>query len=142
MERGARHLFFVSRRDKVPDEAMQFYERIANSSAAIRREKCNVADPAQIAKLFEETPEWPACAGVVHAAGVLSDGTITKQSRRKYEEVFGPKVHGAYYLHQNRGCGLQKLQVNFVMSSGAGFMGSPGQSSWHHFSLCFMSQGD
>ena len=28
-------------------------------------------------------------AGVVHAAGVLSDGTITKQNRRKYEEV-GP----------------------------------------------------
>ena len=43
--------------------------------------------------------------------------------------MFGPKVHGAYYLHQNRGCGLQKLQVNFVMSSGAGFMGSPGQSN-------------
>lgn len=29
----------------------------------------------------------PGKAGVVHAAGVLSDGTITKQSRRKYEEV-------------------------------------------------------
>lgn len=129
MERGARHLFFVSRRDKVPEEAKQFYERIASSSAAIRREKCNAADPKQIERLFEETPEWPACAGVVHAAGVLSDGTITKQNRRKYEEVFGPKVHGAYYLHRSRGCGLQKLQVNFVMSSGAGFLGSPGQSN-------------
>lgn len=28
-------------------------------------------------------------AGVVHAAGVLSDGTITKQNRRKYEEATG-----------------------------------------------------
>ena len=26
-------------------------------------------------------------AGVVHAAGVLSDGTITKQTRAKYEEA-------------------------------------------------------
>ncbi len=36
---------------------------------------------------------------------------------------------------------LPSFQVNFVMSSGAGFMGSPGQSSWHHLSWCFMSQG-
>ncbi|CAE7839104.1 pyiS [Symbiodinium sp. CCMP2592] len=129
MEWGARHLFFVSRRDKVPDEAMVYYEQIEKSSAHIRREKCNVADPTQIARLFEETPEWPACAGVVHAAGVLSDGTITKQTRAKYEEVFGPKLHGCYYLHCSRGYSLQKLQVNLVMSSMAGFGGSPGQSN-------------
>ncbi|CAE6917173.1 pks15/1, partial [Symbiodinium sp. CCMP2456] len=99
------------------------------STAHIRREKCNVADPTQIARLFEETPAWPACAGVVHAAGVLSDGTITKQTRAKYEEVFGPKLHGCYYLHCSRGYSLQKLQVNLVMSSMAGFGGSPGQSN-------------
>ncbi|CAE7867100.1 pyiS [Symbiodinium microadriaticum] len=129
LEWGARHLFFVSRRDKVPDEAMVYYEQIEKSTAHIRREKCNVADPTQIARLFEETPEWPACAGVVHAAGVLSDGTITKQTRAKYEEVFGPKLHGCYYLHCSRGYSLQKLQVNLVMSSMAGFGGSPGQSN-------------
>lgn len=129
LEWGARHLFFVSRRDKVPDEAMVYYEQIEKSTTHIRREKCNVADPTQIARLFEETPEWPACAGVVHAAGVLSDGTITKQTRAKYEEVFGPKLHGCYYLHCSRGYSLQKLQVNLVMSSMAGFGGSPGQSN-------------
>jgi len=105
-----------------------YYEQIAKSSAHIRREKCNVADPGQIARLFEETPEWPACVGVCHAAGVLSDGTIAKQTRSKYEEVFGPKLHGAYYLHCSRGT-EKKLQVNLVMSSMAGFGGSPGQSN-------------
>lgn len=129
LERGARHFFFVSRRDKVPAEAVKWYELLEKSSAIIRRERCNVANPNAIERLFEETPEWPACAGVVHAAGVLSDGTIQKQTRKKYEEVFGPKVHGAYYLHHKSGSKLQKMQVNLMMSSMAGFMGSPGQNN-------------
>ena len=33
-------------------------------------------------------------------------------------------------------------QVNFVMSSGAGFMGSPGQSAWHVFDGGVMGVGD
>ena len=37
----------------------------------------NAADPAQIAKLFEETPEWPACVGGTEGTvwgGTGSDG--------------------------------------------------------------------
>jgi hypothetical protein len=36
----------------------------------------HAADPAQIAKLFEETPEWPACVGGTEGTvgGTGSDG--------------------------------------------------------------------
>lgn len=129
IERGAQYLHFVSRRDRVPVEATTWYNRIAESGANIKRERCNCGNAAEMARLFVDTPGTPACQGFVHGAGVLSDGTITRQARHKYADVFAPKYYGAWHLHRFATHKAQKLQLSVMFSSGAGFFGSPGQSN-------------
>lgn len=129
IEQGAQYLHFVSRRDRVPTEALKWYNRIAATSCNIKRERCNVASASEIARLFVDGPEAPPFQGIIHGAGVLSDGTIQRQTRKKYEEVFGPKYFGAWHLHRFATNKPNKLQLSVMFSSSAGFFGSPGQSN-------------
>mmetsp|Transcript_69780 Transcript_69780/g.179952 ORF Transcript_69780/g.179952 Transcript_69780/m.179952 type:complete len:589 (+) Transcript_69780:18-1784(+) len=129
LERGARHLHFVSRRDRVPTEAMQLFSVIAGASCTIKRQRCNVSSASEVARILVDVPDAPLCQGFIHGAGVLSDGTVIRQTRQKYEEVFGPKHFGAYSLHRFSSHKLQKMQLSVMFSSGAGFLGSPGQNN-------------
>lgn len=128
IERGCKSLFFVSRRDRVPIEAMDHFERVRNSSCTIIRQRCNASDAIEVRKLFE-TSGNPRILGVIHAAGVLSDGTISRQTREKYSIVFQPKFFGALHLHRLTLNLAWDQQLYIQFSSGAGFFGSHGQSN-------------
>mmetsp|Transcript_93449 Transcript_93449/g.302594 ORF Transcript_93449/g.302594 Transcript_93449/m.302594 type:complete len:585 (-) Transcript_93449:48-1802(-) len=129
LERGARHLHFVSRRDRVPKEAMALYSRIANSNCTIKRERCNVSSAREVARCFLEAPDRPPCQGIVHGAGVLSDGLVIRQTRKKFEDVFGPKHFGAWNLHCSSSHKARTMQLSIMFSSASGFLGSIGQSN-------------
>ncbi len=64
-------------------------------------------------------------AGVIHSAGVLSDKAIMNQSTGTFQQVFDPKVRGAWNLHlATRNDSLDEF---VLFSSIAGYLGSPGQ---------------
>lgn len=129
IETGAQNLHFVSRRDRVPTEAMQFYQRVASSTAAIKRERCNVSSASEVARCLVDHPKAPPHFGFIQAAGVLSDGTIMRQNRQKYVEVFGPKHFGAWHLHRFCSHKPYEMQMGIMFASGAGFFGSAGQNN-------------
>lgn len=129
VEYGAKHLHFVSRRDRVPTEAMQWYQRLASSCVNIKRERCNVSSKSEVGRVLQEDPKRPPNQGVVNGAGVLSDGTIVRQTRQKYAEVFGPKAFGAWHTHVHTMNKARPIHLNIQFSSGAGFFGSPGQNN-------------
>lgn len=129
VEYGAKHLHFVSRRDRVPTEAMQWYSRIASSNVNIKRERCNVGSKSEVGRVLLEDEKQPPTMGVINGAGVLSDGTIVRQTRAKYQEVYGPKAFGAFHTHVHSANRARPQQINIQYSSGAGFFGSPGQSN-------------
>jgi len=129
IEMGAQNLHFVSRRDRVPTEAMQFYSRVAASTASIKRERCNVSSSTEVARCLVDHPKEPPCAGFIQAAGVLSDGTILRQNRQKYVEVFGPKHFGCWHLHRFSAHKPYEMQMAVMFASGAGFFGSAGQNN-------------
>ena len=59
-----------------------------------------MTDRKQVEKLLEGIePEHPLSA-VVHAAGVLDDGTIESFSAERVSDVLSPKVDGAWNLHE------------------------------------------
>ncbi|MGD1930337.1 MAG: SDR family NAD(P)-dependent oxidoreductase [Leptolyngbyaceae cyanobacterium] len=65
--------------------------------------------------------------GVIHAAGVLSDGRLEQLAWPQFEHVLAPKVEGAWNLHQL----TQEMALDFfvMFSSAASLLGSPGQAN-------------
>ncbi|MDO9216451.1 MAG: beta-ketoacyl reductase, partial [Lacisediminimonas sp.] len=88
----------------------------------------DVADHAAVAGLMATVrSQHPPVRGIIHAAGMLDDATIAHQSWQKFAAVMGPKVQGAWHLHQLT-LGTE-LDFFILLSSAASLLGSPGQAN-------------
>ncbi len=84
---------------------------------------CDVADRDALAELLAEIPDL---AAVVHAAGVVADGTVDSLTGNQLDAVLRPKVDGAANL-----CELVPDGVPVVLfSSAAGTLGAAGQANY------------
>ena len=123
IERGARHLLLLSR-NAAPDGAA--VEGSASAQVVVR--KCDVADRHELEKVLAETArEMPPLAGVVHAAGVLDDALLERQTRQRFGRVMTPKT-AAWNLHLLTRS--QHLDFFVLFSSVAPLLGSPGQANY------------
>ncbi|MGI5372444.1 SDR family NAD(P)-dependent oxidoreductase [Streptomyces iakyrus] len=66
--------------------------------------------------------------GVVHAAAVVEDATVTRLSTALLERVWRPKATGAWLLH--RATAGQDLDWWVTFSSAASLLGNPGQAAY------------
>lgn len=126
-ERGVRHLLLLGRRD--PSRATPALARIREGGASVRVEQVDVADETRLTQVIRELPAgWPALEGVVHAAGVVDDGILHRQTAARAAAVLAPKVLGAWHLHRaTAGLALR----HFVLySSAASLVGSAGQTAY------------
>jgi NAD(P)-dependent dehydrogenase (short-subunit alcohol dehydrogenase family)/acyl carrier protein len=127
VERGARHLVLVARRE--PDAAAGTAIREMESAGAIvRTVSADVSDAGRMRELLRELVECaPPLRGVVHSAGVLDDGVLPQLNWDRFGRVLAPKVAGAWILHEAT---LRAPLDFFVLySSIASLFGSAGQSS-------------
>lgn len=127
---GAKHLVLTSR--SLPnDETVSRINQMENQGVRIEIVQSDVGDLNQVQTLMARFGrEWPPLRGIVHAAGVLNDGTLLNQSATSIKTVFLPKVYGAWNLHL---CSLQgniSLDFFILFSSIASVLGSPGQSNY------------
>ncbi len=93
--------------------------------AGCRVVRCDVADREALARLLDSIPDLSA---VVHAAGVMDDGTLESLDEGRLERVMRPKADGAWNLHElTRERGLSA----FVMfSSAITVLGGAGQANY------------
>jgi acyl transferase domain-containing protein/NADPH:quinone reductase-like Zn-dependent oxidoreductase/NADP-dependent 3-hydroxy acid dehydrogenase YdfG/acyl carrier protein len=123
-----RHLLLASRSGQRAEISGALQADLSELGCEARIAACDVADGAQVRELLASvSPEHPLTA-VIHAAGVLADGTIESLSEAQVERVLRPKVDGAFHLHeQTRHLDL----AQFVMfSSAAAVLGAPGQGNY------------
>ncbi|WP_020542790.1 SDR family NAD(P)-dependent oxidoreductase [Nonomuraea coxensis] len=128
VERGARHLALLGRSAPGP-EARAAVERLRAAGAEVRVLAVDVADePALAAALDGLRAGGRPISGIVHAAGLLRDGTLGGTDPAALREVLRPKVDGAVNLHRLTTGDPVELFVLF--SSAAGLLGSAGQAGY------------
>ncbi|WP_437309427.1 SDR family NAD(P)-dependent oxidoreductase [Sorangium sp. So ce388] len=127
--RGARHLVLVGRSGVTTEAQRAAVARIEAAGARVEVAPVDVAARPQLERLFEDiAARFPPLRGVVHAAVVLDDGLVESQSRERFARVMGPKVLGAWNLHEL----TRELPLDFFVfySSAAALLGTPGQAGY------------
>ena len=127
VSRGAKHLVLVTRRSPEDDVSRKLRE-LEKTGASIVVEKADVSDVAGMKEVLEriEKSKRPL-AGVIHSAGMLSDGVLQNQTWSSFAQVMAPKVQGSWNLHKLTE--KQPLEFFVVFSSMASLFGSAGQGN-------------
>ncbi|PPK68484.1 type I polyketide synthase [Actinokineospora auranticolor] len=115
LDRGAARVVLASRRGVLTDP-------IPGVEAAT----CDVTDPDAVQRLVDDL--GTGLRGVVHAAGVLRDGTLANLTRDDFDEVVRVKAVGGRNLHE--ATRDHDLDLFLVFSSIVGVIGNGGQAAY------------
>ncbi|WP_157530942.1 type I polyketide synthase, partial [Microtetraspora niveoalba] len=121
---GVRRLVLLSRRGTDSPGAAELVADLRTLGAEVEVVACDAADRAALAAVLDAHP----VTGVVHAAGVLDDGTISAYDPDRLARVLRPKIDAALHLHEltaDRG-----LSMFVLFSSAAGTFGPGGQAGY------------
>jgi acyl transferase domain-containing protein/acyl carrier protein len=127
-QQGARHLVLIGRRtpSDLQRAAVQAIEQHGASVTVLQGDVSQEEDVLRV--LAHVKKRLPSLRGVVHAAGVLDDGMLLNQNAQRFQNVFGPKINGAWYLHRHTQ--HEALDFFVMFSSTASLTGSPGQANY------------
>ncbi|WP_425580221.1 type I polyketide synthase [Streptomyces polychromogenes] len=127
-ERGVRSLVLASRRGPAADGVPGLVAELEEAGAAVRVVACDIADRAAVAGLLADMPAGRPLTAVVHAAGVLADGTVESLTPESLHRVLRAKVAGAVHLDElTRG---HTLSAYLHFSALAGTIGTAGQANY------------
>ncbi|MFF3444589.1 SDR family NAD(P)-dependent oxidoreductase [Streptosporangium sp. NPDC002721] len=126
--RGVRHLLLAGRRGMDAPGAEELRAELVAYGAEVTVAACDVADRDAVAALLAGVPREHPLTAVIHAAGVLDDGTIASLTPERLENVLRPKVDAAWHLHELTA--ELDLAGFVVFSSLAGLMGGGGQGNY------------
>ncbi|WP_410606081.1 SDR family NAD(P)-dependent oxidoreductase, partial [Amycolatopsis sp. lyj-90] len=127
VESGARHVVLLSRTGYTESELPAKVVELRRS-ARVECFVCDVSDAGSVRRVHGAMVDagLPAVAGVIHAAGVLTDGVLENQSGRKLNQAYGAKVRGA----RNLRAVFAPSDFLVLYSSAAAVFGSAGQASY------------
>jgi polyketide synthase 5 len=119
----------LSSRSQPTPEALQTIERIRALGADVVVDCGDIADPGTAQRLVvTATATGLPVRGVLHAAAVVEDATLTNITDELIERDWAPKVYGAWNLHT--ATADQPVDWLCSFSSAAALVGSPGQGAY------------
>ncbi len=127
-EHGAGRLLLVGRRGTTAPGMPELIAELTGAGADVAAESCDVSDREALAAVLDAIPDEHPLTAVVHAAGVLDDGTVASLTGEQVATVFRPKADAALHLHELT---RHRPLSAFVLFSSAGSMlGSAGQGNY------------
>ena len=134
VEAGARCVVLASRSGKVKysDQGLdERLEALQGLGATVVLERCDTGVEAEVAAMLERVrSQYGPLRAVVHAAGVVSDATLTNQDAASMRRVWGPKADGAWFLHRHSKTNDEELGAFILYSSVASLFGNVGQANY------------
>ncbi|MET9446545.1 SDR family NAD(P)-dependent oxidoreductase [Streptomyces cinerochromogenes] len=125
---GVRHLLLTSRSGPAAEGADELAAGLRALGAEVTVAACDAADRESLAGLLAALPPEHPLTAVVHAAGVLDDGTVEALTPDRVRRVMAPKADAAWHLHElTRDMDLSAF---VLFSSAAGLLGAPGQANY------------
>ncbi len=119
----------LSSRSQPTPEALETIERIRAIGADVVVECGDIAEAGTAQRLVAAaTATGLPVRGVLHAAAVVEDATLTNITDELIERDWAPKVYGAWNLHT--ATAGQPLDWFCSFSSAAALVGSPGQGAY------------
>ncbi|WP_456243466.1 type I polyketide synthase [Streptomyces mesophilus] len=127
-EHGVRSLLLASRSGPDAEGADRLAADLRAAGAQVRVVACDVADRDAVARLLACVPGDHPLTAVVHAAGVLADGTLETLTSHSIGQALAAKAGGALHLHElTRG---HALSAFIQFSAYAGQIGNGGQAAY------------
>jgi acyl transferase domain-containing protein/acyl carrier protein len=126
--RGAKHLVLMGRSEPSPS-ARLIVEQLQKDGMEVLVSQADVSNQADMEKVFGMIKRsMPELRGIVHAAGVLDDGSMLNLNEERMKKVLAPKVDGTWNLHRES----SQLPLDFfvLFSSAVSVLGSPGQGNY------------
>jgi acyl transferase domain-containing protein/acyl carrier protein len=117
-EHGAKHLVLTSRRGPAAPGAAELAAELGVEIVA-----CDAADRDALSALLKGIPNL---TGVIHAAGVVDDGTLESLTPEQVDRVLRPKVDAAWHLHELAG----DVELFVLFSSATSILGTAGQANY------------
>jgi myxalamid-type polyketide synthase MxaB len=128
INQGINHLVLVGR-EAIKPHLQKKLESLQQTKAKITIIRADIANLEQLNSILTKIDrELPPLRGIIHAAGIINDATITQQTWQQFNSVLRPKVLGAWNLHiltQN-----YRLDRFILFSSAASLLGSSGQINY------------
>ena len=127
-QRGAKHLVLMGRSEPKPS-ARIIVDQMRQDGIEVSVSQADVSNQADLEQVFGMIKQnMPELRGVVHAAGVLDDGSIPNLTKERMKNVLAPKVDGTWNLHM----ATSQLPLDFfvLFSSAVSVLGSPGQGNY------------
>jgi acyl transferase domain-containing protein/acyl carrier protein len=119
----------LSSRSQPTQKVLETIELVRATGSDIVVECGDIAQPDTAERLVAAaTASGLPLHGVLHAAAVVEDATLTNITDELIDRDWAPKVHGAWNLHQ--ATASQPLDWFCSFSSAAALLGSPGQGAY------------
>ncbi|MCF2149628.1 type I polyketide synthase [Desmonostoc muscorum LEGE 12446] len=128
VEGGARNLVLTTRKG-ISNDTREAIIELEQAGAKVLVVKADVSQPEDVAGILAKIKvSYPPLRGIIHAAGVLDDGLLLKQTWQSFEQVMAAKVTGSWNLHEL----TQDIPLDFFVcfSSVASLLGSPTQGNY------------
>jgi acyl transferase domain-containing protein/acyl carrier protein/NADP-dependent 3-hydroxy acid dehydrogenase YdfG len=132
----------LSGRSPLNDEQQKKLDHLASFGGKLVYVQADVSIAVEAEKIIAKAKDtYSGINGIIHSAGVNRDSFIIKKTSDEISQVFNPKILGAVNLDNLTA--QDKLDFFVLFSSGAGAMGSAGQSDYayaNHFLDGFAEQ--
>jgi amino acid adenylation domain-containing protein len=128
VEKGAGCIVLAGRRGAVSDDAQSVIRDLKNTDTEIKVIKADVSKEKDVKEMLALCLKYAPLRGIIHAAGILEDAVLQRQTMEKFEKVMAPKAYGAWILHTL----TQDMPLDFFVcfSSSTSLLGNAGQSNY------------
>ncbi|POR37432.1 Polyketide synthase [Tolypocladium paradoxum] len=128
VERGARHLIFLSRSAGAHLKHQEFAQELASMGCRADFVQGSVSNLDDVTRAVAQAQGW--LKGILQMSMVLCDQNFSRMTITEWNTAVDPKVKGTWNLHRASVSAKADLDFFVLFSSLSGIIGQPGQTNY------------